>query len=387
MLRCAGLYACEVDDLGLALSQIQTQLSEKIELLEHTVGIIMCHTEFVDSGVLKHVAENLPFDVAGITTSAQAVNDMISEMVLTVFVMTSDAILFKVGTAETIEEDIEGSLRAAIEEAAGSATPSLIFAFPPLSLNQAGDDISDAWGKIFPGVPVFGTLAVDDTADFTGGKTIYRGNAAKMGHSFILCYGDINPRFLIATLPESDVQHKGEITKSESNLVYEIDGRSAGEYLTTAGFISKKEPLGIFWFVPFLISQQKREDYDGVPVVRGLASVTEDGTAIFRGKIDEGSIFTLLNMTAQDVVAETKTKLQTTKDMTDINGVIAFSCIVRHMMIINKNPLEEMEQAKETLGDLPFMMGYSGGEYCPTSIRDGGHVNRFHNYSFVALVL
>ena len=70
MLKCAGLYTSELDSPELALSQIRTQLSEKIELLEHSVGVITCHKEFVDSGVLRHIAENLPFKVAGATTTA-----------------------------------------------------------------------------------------------------------------------------------------------------------------------------------------------------------------------------------------------------------------------------------------------------------------------------
>ena len=389
MLKCVGLYTREVDEPELALSEILAQLSEKVELMENTVGIIMCHTEFVDSGVVKHIGENLPFEVAGSTTSAQAVNGLISEMALAVFVITSDTVRFRLAMTESMETEIEGPLRAAIERISNDTEqPKLAIAFPPLMLKNSGDDIMEIWTKILPEVPVFGTLAVDDSADLSGGKVIYRGEAEKIKHSFILFYGDINPRFLIATLPEATkLPHKGEITKSKSNIVYEIDGRNAYDYLKNVGFATAGESIGVFWFVPFLLSQQKREDYDGVPVVRGLASVTEEGAAIFRGRIDEGSVFTLLNMTAEDVVVETKAKLLTINDMPDVNGVIVFSCVVRHLLHLHKNPLEEIEHANEALADLPFMMSYAGGEFCPTSVKDGVPVNRFHNYSLVALVI
>ncbi|MCL2193286.1 MAG: FIST C-terminal domain-containing protein [Treponema sp.] len=396
MIKCAGLYTCEIDDPELALSQIQAQLSEKIELMEHTIGVVMCHTEAMESGVLRHIAENLPFDVAGTTTTAQSVNGVISEMGLTIFVITSDTVQFRVGMTESLEAEIEGPLRAEIERVGdGSATPRLVLAFPPLMLQSSGDDILEIWGRILPGVPIFGTLAVDDSSDFTNGRVICRNETAKTSHAFVLCYGDIDPRFFIATLPkENEMRHKGVITKANANVVYEIDGRKAHEYLKDVGLAVEGVSKPI-WFMPFQISQRKRSDYDGVPVLRGMASITEEGAVIFRGKVDENASFTLMNMAAEDVVTETEAKLRTVKDMpgndTNMNGILIFSCVVRHMLIIHKNPLEEMERAneaiKEALGDPPFMMSYSGGEFCPTSVKDGVHVNRFHNYSIVGLVI
>jgi len=387
----------------LALSQIQTQLSEKIELLENTVGVIVCHMEFVDSGALRHVAENLPFDVAGITTTAQAVNDALGEMMLSVFVMTSDTVRFKAGMAESVAEDIEGPLRAAVDRAGegeASAETGLVLAFPPMHPGKYGDLFADAWGKILPGVPVFGSLSVNDYPDLSGGKSIFRGEALSAGHSFILCYGDVNPRFLIATRPSDDrVSHKGEITRSTANVVHEINGRSAREYLkgvgfTGVGFSTEEETSsGSFWFIPFLVNQRCSSDYDGVPVVRGLDTITKEGSAIFGGRMDEGAVFTLMSMTTEDVGNETATKLQSVRDMPSarggiVNGVLAFSCVVRHMIFMHKkNRLGELDRAKEALADAPFMVGYAGGELCPTSAKEGAHVNRYHEYSLVALVL
>jgi len=397
MLKCASLFTKEIDDPDLALSQIRAQLVKKIELMKNTVGVIMCHMEFVDSGVLTRIAEDMPFDVAGITTTAQAVNGAVGEMMLTVFVMTSDTIKFKAGMAESVAEEVEGPLRAAVDRAAGgaSAAPSLVLAFPPLAAGKSGDEFTDAWDSILPGVPVFGTLSVNDYPDLSNGKAIFRGDALRAGHSFILCYGDVNPRFLIATLPEkSKMPHMGEVTKSQASVVSEIDGRSARDYLKRLGFTEKGfNPEGEtssagFWFVPFLVSHRNRSDYDGVPVLRGLDSIAEDGSAVFSGKMDEGSTFTMLYMSADSAAVETKAKLGAIRDMPGVNGVLVFSCVVRHMMFMQKdNPLEELELAKETLPDAPFLMGYAGGEYCPTSAKGGVHVNRYHDYSLVALVL
>ena len=393
MLRCVSLYACEVDDPELALTQIQTQLFEKIKLMEHTVGIVMCHTEVVDSGALKHIAENLPFDVVGTTTTAQAVNGTIGEMGLALFVMTSDTVRFRVGMTESLETETEGPLRREIERVGdNSATPRLALVFPPLMLQSSGDNILETWCRILPGVPIFGTLAVDDTSDFSNCQVICRNETAKTRHAFVLCYGDINPRFFIATLPEeNEMRHKGVITKAKDNIVYEIDGRKAHDYLKDVGLAVDAGSLSTIWLIPFQIKQRKRSDYDGVPVLRGMASITEEGAVIFRGKVDENASFSLMNMTAEDVVSATEAKLRTIKDIPDVNGILLFSCVIRHMLLMYKNPMQEIERAseaiREALGDPPFLMSYSGGEICPTSVKDGVHVNRFHNYSIVGLVI
>ena len=77
MLKCASVYTTEVDDPEIALNEIKGQLEKKLTLLENSVGIIMCHPEFIPTGVLKAVCEGLPFDLAGTTTASQSVNDKV----------------------------------------------------------------------------------------------------------------------------------------------------------------------------------------------------------------------------------------------------------------------------------------------------------------------
>ena len=154
MLRCASVYTCEVDDFDVALSEIKTQLEQKITLLKHSVGIIMCHPEFLGTGILKHLCENLPFDLAGVTTASQAVNDTVSELILTIFVMTSDDIVFKSDVIETLGSDVDGAIKAAYEKATAemSEQPKLALLFPPFG-KHAGDEYVRAWEKVLPGTP------------------------------------------------------------------------------------------------------------------------------------------------------------------------------------------------------------------------------------------
>ena len=385
MLKCASVYTSEVDNPDIAVAEIKKQLDEKITLLDNSAGIIMCHPEFILTGVLKAICENMPFPLAGITTSSQAVNDGIGELLLTIFIMTSNDVLFRIGATDSMDDDVNGPVEEAYNKitAGVSENPKLVIVFPPFGLH-AGDEYVKAFSKITPGVPIFGTCAIDDTADFSGCETIYDGTNYKTAMSFILCYGNINPRFLIATVSTRNViSSKAEVTKAEGNCVYEINHGNALKYFEEIGFAESVR------FTPFMIDLLKREDYDGVPVIRGHASFTKDGAAIFYGYVDEGSTFTMLKGDPDDIIETTRQKIQQLNQLSDINGAILFPCVVRRAALLSINkPLLELQCAKDTINpEIPFMMGYAGGEICPTSVKDSVPTNRFHNHTLVILII
>ena len=349
MLKCASVYTYEIDDQELAFGEIKAQLDEKITLLDHTVGIIMCHPDFISNGCLRYICENLPFDVAGVTTASQAVNDVAGDLILTIFVMTSDDVRFISGVTECVENDIAGPVKEVFDKAAAGIPemPRLALIFPPLILKHAGDAYIDAWMQVIPGVPIFGTLAIDDTIAFEESATVYNGESYKTAMSFVLCYGNINPRFLVGTLPQDKAMpYKGDVTKSCGPFVQEINNINAYKYFENIGFVSGGALSENYIFVPFVIDQKKRGDYDGVPVIRGHASFMEDGTAIFRGDVDEGSTFTLLTSDSNDVLSITRQKISEINEMQDVNGVLLFPCIVRRMMTMRVDPLVELEAVR-----------------------------------------
>lgn len=385
MLKCASVYTTEIDDAEIALKDIKTQLENKITLLESTVGVVMCHTEFIATGVLEHICVKLPFDVVGVTTASQAVNDEVGEIILTIFVMTSDDIRFEAGITEDMGNDVDGMVKTAYERVCGgiSELPKLAIIFPPFGLHS-GDAYVRAFGQIIPGTPIFGTNAIDDSLTFSECQTIYNGESYRSAMPFVLCYGNIKPRFLIATFCENNaICSKTEITKSEGNRIYEIENGNALKFFEEKGFVES------VMFTPFMIDLLKRDDYDGVPVIRGHAAFTEEGAAVFHGDIDAGSTFTMLKCDAEHIVRATRQKVDKINGMHDINGALLFPCVVRRAALLGVNkPLMELQSAKDTINpEIPFMMGYGGGEICPTSVRNGIPTNRFHNYSLVILVV
>ncbi|MCL1893448.1 MAG: FIST C-terminal domain-containing protein [Holophagaceae bacterium] len=391
MLKCASLYTFELDSPELALEEIKTQLAEKIVLQKNTVGIVMCHPEFILSGILQHIGENLPFDLAGVTTSSQCVNDEVGEQILTIFVMTSDDVQFVAGITESVEEDVENPVQVAFGKVPPGMVggPKLILAFPPLLIQYAGEAYIRAFEKVAPNVPVYGTLAVDDNVDFRDSQTIYRDTCSKNAMSYVLCYGNINPRFIVGSLPlEKTLPFKGTVTKSSGPFVQTINDISSYKYFEGIGAAKHGILSESYLFVPFAIHQKQRSDYDGIPVIRVLTTFTEEGAAIFRGDVDEGSTFTMLNNNDSDILDNSKQNAEQINKLEDVAGAMLFSCIIRRMVTIHPNSVAELQNVRNSISpNIPFMMGYAGGEICPTSIRDGVPANRFHNHSLIILVV
>ncbi len=388
VITCASIYTYEVDDGAIALAELKAQLDEKITLLENTVGIIMCHTEFIQTGALKFVCENLPFDLVGATTASQAVNGEAGELMLTIFVITSDDVQFRAGITPCLDEGIAEKTKAAYDQVAKGMPdkPKLVLVFPTITMPYTGDTYIDVWGQIAPDTPIFGTPALDDTLSFAGSETIYNGASDRAAMSFVLCYGNINPRFLIGTFPKNNVTpYEGEITKSDGSIVYEINNINAYQYLKELGFAGDDIPVKNFLFVPFQIDFKSRSDYDGVAVMRVLSYFTAEGAAVFRGNMDENSRFVFSTCSPEDVLATVMQKIEEVNAMPDVNGVLLLPCIVRRM-VLGSTPLAESEYIRHNV-KAPFMMGYAGGELCPTSVTDGIPTNRYHNYSLVILVI
>lgn len=388
MIKSITAFTYELDNVKIALQEIQSQIKD-FHLCKNTVGIIMCDPEFIEAGVLKAISDNLPFPTAGTTTMSQAVRNEAGMLMLTLMILTSDDANFSVGFTDNISKDILGSTKSSFESAKSKLNDDIKLAiiFPPLILENSGDQYVETFEKLCPNTPIFGTLAIDDSLTYEKSASIANGETDHTKMSFILASGNINPRFFIATISKNKLMpYSGEITESHGNIVNKINDLPAAKYFETIGLAKDNVINEGVQFVPFILDQKKKENYDNVPVVRALVVFDENGAGICRGDMDQNSIFTLSTFDSTDV-------LETTSELIDIinkeesSAVIMFSCMVRRMSF-GVEPLVEANRFVERMKpDVPFMMAYSGGEICPTSSTKNNAVNRFHNYSLIVCVL
>lgn len=154
------------------------------------------------------------------------------------------------------------------------------------------------------------------------------------------------------------------ITKSESNILYEIDGKPALDlYKKYLGEKSKDLP-GAALLYPLNV---KSKD-ENKSIVRTILNINEeDNSMILAGDIIEGSIVQLMMTNVDSIVnaaetgAEQALNLRTNKP----ELAILVSCIGRKL-VLDQRVEEEVEEVMEVIGKEALICGfYSYGEIAP----------------------
>jgi hypothetical protein len=388
MIRTLTAFTENIDDPMAASAEIKAQLDQEKGLLKNSVGIIACHYEFVLSGTAKAICENLPFDVAGTISSAQAVNNAAGKaqgtLFLTLLVLTSDEISFKTGITPSLKSEPGKKIEESYRSLSGGARPSLVFAFAPFMVENFGDEYVNVLSHVSGGVPCFGTLSVDDTSDFRECYMVYNGEHYRDKMSLILCYGDINPKFYLASISEDKLLDKAAlITSSEGHILKEVNGKPVVEYFEDLGLTKASETSYAMTSLPFML------DYgDGTPMVsKVFIGLSEEKYAICAGVMPEGSTLYMGVFDKDDVLLTTGKVIKRALEETPNPSVIlCYSCISRSMSLGSDIFAEVDLIQNETAGKVTTLMAYSGGEICPTQINKTVAINRFHNNAIILCV-
>lgn len=384
MIKTLTAFTYEIDDVASAVEEIFEQLDMEHNLLAGSVGMVTCYAEFVDSGVVKALCDALPFDVVGTTTLGAAMGDEVSQLMLTLTVLTGDELQFATAVTTSLTEEQEKPMRVAYEAAAAKlpGKPSLIFSFLSLLFNVGGDLIVETLDEISGSVPNFGTIAVDHTPDYHDAQIIYNGEVYRESLAMVLVYGDIRPTFFIESISEEKIlKQKAIITASQGNLLQEVNDMPVLDYMSTLGLTKNGEIEGAN-SIPFIVDFQ-----DGTkPLARAIYATTPEGWAVCGGAMPVNAAFGVGSIDYEDVMSTTARMVDAALDTGKKGGMMLFSCISRNMALGMKTT-DEMELVRgKAAGAVPYQFTYAGGEICPVYDENGALVNRFHNDTIVACV-
>ena len=380
MVKMYTAYTLEVDDKDYALKEILQQLNLEQNQRKYTAGILICHSDFIETGVTQEIAEKLPFDVVGCTSLANMITGMDDSLMLTVSIFTSDDIRFSAFGASDLEN--RDSVAKAYTAAKLDNAPALVVPFIPLLISIAHEQIMLDLDEVTDGVPIYGAVAADHTPDYSTCYTILNGKVSKSSMTALAFWGDLNPVFYYSEMSEKYIQRqRAVITKSEGNMLIEVNHISVPEYLKTIGVMegAAAETLGA---VPLLI------DFgDGTPLVaRGLHTITEDGHAYCGGFMPENAALGIGSIERDDVLRLTDETLQSVMNSGKNQGLLMFPC-GSHFLVLGADAQEQKDIiANKIQSNLPYQLCYSGGEICPAYDEEGKIHNRFHSFTFTACV-
>ena len=155
------------------------------------------------------------------------------------------------------------------------------------------------------------------------------------------------------------------VTKSESNILYEVDGQPAlALYKKYLGSYAANLPSSALLF-PLSIIQNESQS----PIVRTVLSIDEQkGSMTFAGDIPEGSYVRLMKANFEKLIdgacnAAEMSKMNLKNNVPDL--AILISCVGRKL-VMKQRVEEELYSVREVFGESTCMTGfYSYGEIGP----------------------
>jgi len=388
MLSVINVCTDSIDDLDVACEEILSQLKDKT-LLKNSVGIIGCHSDYVEENVIAAIKESLPFDVVGCSALGTATNGHGGLEQLTLTVLTSDDVEFSTAFSDTIsKDDFDAPIEKVYAEAEKSlgTSPKLIFVFAPITEDVAGDRMLTKLTQLGGKVPIFGTLSNDTSSGYTKSYVFKNGEFDRFKMALIMMSGNINPRFHITSIAKRNIQQNNAIvTGADGYLVTSINDMSVLDYFATLGILAT-ETSGIAptTMIPLLV------DFgDGTePVAYSMYNISADG-AYCGGAIPQGSKITFAEIDMVSILETAEITLRSALDDAEkngANGIIAIPCFAR-AMVMTPSVEAEITKSLKVIGDqIPFSLIYSGGEICPVYNKQHEPVNRFHNLTYTLVV-
>ena len=154
------------------------------------------------------------------------------------------------------------------------------------------------------------------------------------------------------------------VTKSEYNVLYELDGQPALElYKSFLGDKAKELPGS-----GLLFPLSMRDEINQTPVVRTILGINEeDNSLTFAGNIPQGSYVRLMKANIDRIIDGAEQSALITREDTDHPHELAFliSCVGRRL-VMKQLVEEEVEAVNEVLGEDIYTTGfYSYGEIAP----------------------
>ncbi len=164
-----------------------------------------------------------------------------------------------------------------------------------------------------------------------------------------------------------------QVTKSEANVLYEIDGQPAldlyKKYLGEEH--TSKLPESALYF-PLQVDRDGKSD----PIARTVLSIDEDAKCMhFAGDIPQDVPVRLMRTTLEEIILAAGSTLDT-HPTEDVEVTMLVSCIGRRLMLEQRTE-EEIEEVREVVPEDSFIFGYySYGEISMNTLHKGEIYNQ-----------
>ncbi|PCI57236.1 MAG: hypothetical protein COB36_02935 [Alphaproteobacteria bacterium] len=349
---------------SISTENLDQKLDELRTINPNFLCLFFSSSEVKQGTNLSLIAERFPeATVVGCSTAGEISESQISDGTISVLAIHFDKVTLDCAkqSVEKASHSYDSARKVGLELKRDDLKALLVLS-PGLNIN--GSDVargfSDAVGSK---VVVFGGLA-GDGVDFKKTFTLLN---AQPSHDEIVAVGFYGESFKIATGSKGGWSPFGparRVTKSEDNILYELDGKPALDlYKEYLGEKAEDLPAsGLFY--PFSIL---KEDHSQSGLIRTILDVNhEDKSLVLAGNLPTGSSVCLMHADIDELIegAEGAARgfcIDSSRD----GAAFLISCVGRRI-VMSDDAVEEVEAVKDILGENTSIAGfYSYGEISP----------------------
>jgi hypothetical protein len=385
MIEVRTAKTTEIDEIDDAVAEIIREIDPD-SLSANSAGILFCHYDYVQSGVIQALYEALGFDIIGMTSTTNGTQSGYDMYGLSLAVLTSDDVRFAATmtaalTRDNFAQEINNTYARVRTEI--SRDPALSITFVPFMEAVSAAEMAQVYDQASNGSPCWGSVTTSVELFFDQCFTVYNDQVIEDGFAMLLLDGDVQLRFLLNSIPDQLISdRRAVVTKSQGYRIYEIDDKPALDFINSFGLKVDKDNLPLT--NPMLVYYGKST----VPVTLGIYAIFDDGSLLLGGAIAAGDIVTVGSTTSEGIIQTAEQLIEQIKTLDNPAGVLILPCVTRFYSLSPDRDAElELVQRQLGLDQLPYLMGYSGGEICPVKNERGELVNRFHNYTITACAL
>jgi hypothetical protein len=368
------------DAIAAVIAACRAQLGDA----QPAAGLLISSFETFDPTILGTVMAAFPTArIAGATSAAELSSTVgYREDSITLALFAADDIDITVGLGDGLGADQERACRTAIEEALSgvSRDPKLCIVIANSATGDPAVMLPLIRDLLPAGVTVIGGGSARSELGLITPTYQFAGDRITVDGIVVMVFsGPLHHSVAIGT-GWRPIGSPGVVTGAKRNLITEIDGRPALEYLhrylDATGPAAFGNPLAVY-------EPGVTEAYLRV----ALRSDEVEGSVSIIGSVPVGSTIQVTTANTTDLLDGTAGALTRAAAAfpagVEPQAALVFSCMVRKYLLGSKTG-RETELTRAALPDLPFAGLYCTGEIGPISPDQG---SRFLNETFVALLL
>ncbi len=373
-------------DSQAAIAEVLAQCTTDLADMLPKAGILFAAIDFDHSLILKEIEQVFPgMDLIGCTTDGEISSRLgFQQDSLTLFLFSSDTVDICAGVGYKAKNDPIAAAKQAVKQATqkSNAAPKLCITLPASYIEDgsttSGESILRglklALGSHFP---ILGGTA-GDQFNFQKTYQFFRNQVLTDSLPVLIFSGDILFSHGIGCGWQA-IGRKSIVTKAQGTVLYEIDGKPAGEfYQQYLGDRSPtaENPLAVYEGDSDRYYMRVPNTYDA-----------HTGSINFLGDIPEQAIVQVTDISRDEVVTAAETSFQMARENypgTEPEAVLLFSCCCRRWLLGTRTK-EECELVKNALvKEIPICGFYTYGEFAPLESQGSTY---YHQETFVTLLM